>query len=230
MLPLQAVLERIGAWYLDHVPAVHATLCSGATDAELDALERHTSLPLPEAFRTLYRWRGGQDWRDSGMFGMSFMSLDMVKLTWDNWLVAHRDFPQMNVDIPSSSYPEGAIRDLYCSPGWLGFLSDGGGNFVGLDFAPGPAGTAGQVITFGRDEEFKHVLASSLDAFLREYLLRLEANRVSVVTLPDHDPATHFVFLLDHQGRFRDGYYVLAERFPHFGAAPGVLTEPPVHL
>ena len=73
-LPLQIVLERIDAWYAEHVPAIHATLRPGASDSELNALEEHTGLTMPEAFRTLYKWHDGQKYEKEGggMFGTVF--------------------------------------------------------------------------------------------------------------------------------------------------------------
>ena len=226
-LPLQIVLERIDAWYAEHVPAIHATLRPGASDSELNALEEHTGLTLPEAFRTLYRWHDGQDWSVGGMFNLLFMPLEHVQISLDNWRDIKREMPEINHNVESHSYPLEAIRHLYCSADWLGFLKDGGGNFVGLDFGPGPNGTPGQVVTFGRDELYKYVLAPSSDTFLREYWARLEAGRVTVVSLPGYEGEMWNVQLHDDAGRHKEGYFVLAELFPNFGAAPGILDEHP---
>ncbi len=222
MLPLQAVLEKIGAWYLEHVPAIHATLRPGASDTELDTLERHTGLTLPEAFRTLYRWHDGQDWRKGGMFGLSFMSLEQITASWDSWVDINLTLPEMNDEIPSCSHPEGAILDLYCSPYWLGFLSENA-DFIGLDFNPDIEGVQGQVITFGRDEENKYVLAPSLDHFLREYWARLASAQVSIVNLPWFEVGDMSVLLHDNRGQYMNGYRVMADYFPSFGAAPTIL-------
>ena len=229
MLPLQAVLERIGAWYLDHVPAIHATLCSGATDAELDALERHTSLTLPEAFRTLYRWHDGQVFGPGGVFNLRLLTLDEIKISWDIWKDLEPDFEDEIEDY--FSHPEGTVELSYINTGWLGFLADDCGSSVGIDFHPEPAGTVGQLINFGRFERHKYALAPSLEAFLHEYWTRLETGRVSVVKLSEavYGPARWDVRLHDSRGRHMHGCRSLADLFPSFGAAPTIL-DPDVRL
>ncbi|MEF2276783.1 SMI1/KNR4 family protein [Deinococcus sp. YIM 134068] len=222
---LPTVLTRLDAWLAANVPAIHATLRPGASDAELDDLETLTGLKLPEAFRTLYRWHDGQEWGAGFALGLEFLPLwvlDGVGREWEMWQEIGEAHLEMNTDIPSTSHPPSAIQDAYTTPGWLGFLKDGGGNFVGLDFNPGPAGTLGQVITFGRDEEDKFVLADSLDGFLREYLGRLESGRVTVRRREDFDEEIWGVELHDATGRPAGGGYTLADFYPGFGASPEI--------
>ncbi|GGQ96249.1 SMI1/KNR4 family protein [Deinococcus ruber] len=204
-LPLQAVLERIDAWYAQHAPAIHATLRPGATEADLDALEQHTGLPLPDAFRTLYKWHDGQNWDVGGMFGLVFFTVADIKSEWLTWQGIAEEMPEVAEEwdyMPSLSHPPHAIREVYCSKQWLGFLSDDLGNLIALDFDPGSAGAVGQIITFGSDEEDKYVLASSLTAFLHEYWKRLQTDRASVIFQPPSGilQETWSVRLHDHDG------------------------------
>ncbi|WP_293913376.1 SMI1/KNR4 family protein [Deinococcus sp.] len=216
--PLTDVLAQIDAWYLVNVPAIHATLRPGVTDAELDALEQKTKLKLPEAFRTLYKWHDG-DGGGIASFGLGLVRLAHVQFAWNTWQDVAADWPE-ELDLDAGSFPAGAIQQRYSTPGWLGFLEDWGGNYVGVDFNPGPAGTVGQVITFGRDEEKKYVLANSLEDFLREYERRLSTGQASVVKLEGYDQETLSIQLHDSRGRHTEGYHVLADLFPGFGAAP----------
>ncbi|KAK6362000.1 Cell wall assembly regulator [Orbilia blumenaviensis] len=64
------------------------------------------------------------------------------------------------------SQPEGAVQKVYCHPGWIPLVRDWGGNNIGIDLAPGPAGKWGQVIMFGRDYDCKYVVAKSWASFL----------------------------------------------------------------
>jgi cell wall assembly regulator SMI1 len=72
------------------------------------------------------------------------------------------------------SEPEGAIQPLYANPLWIPFTHDLGGNHIGLDLDPGPRGTPGQVIVFGRDEDRKKLVASSFAAFVEGVIRELE--------------------------------------------------------
>jgi hypothetical protein len=50
-----------------------------------------------------------------------------------------------------------------------------------MDSAPGPAGSVGQVINFGRDEKLKCVLAASWGEFLLSYARFLESGALTQV-------------------------------------------------
>jgi cell wall assembly regulator SMI1 len=62
--------------------------------------------------------------------------------------------------------PPNAVRKAYAHPAWIPLVRDWGGNNLAIDLAPGPAGTWGQVIMFGRDYDTKYVVARSWGAFL----------------------------------------------------------------
>ena len=64
------------------------------------------------------------------------------------------------------SQPPNAIQKVYAHPSWIPLVRDWGGNNLGVDLAPGPAGKWGQVILFGRDYDCKYVIARSWSAFL----------------------------------------------------------------
>lgn len=59
------------------------------------------------------------------------------------------------------SVPAGAIQKVYAHPAWIPLVRDWGGNNLAVDLAPGPKGTWGQVILFGRDYDTKYVVAKS---------------------------------------------------------------------
>lgn len=222
---LPTVLARLEAWLAEHARAIHATLRPGATETELDRLETATGLKLPQAFRTLYRWHDGQDWSVGGAFDLDFRRLEHVAAEWRMWAEIGGDpeWNDLNEEMASVavSHPAGAIQAAYTTPGWLGFLADGGGNSVGLDFNPGPAGTSGQVINFGRDEEHKYVLADSLDDFLREYLRRLESGQVTVRALPGYSGEMWSIQLHDASGQgYGTNWGNSADLYPGFGASP----------
>ncbi|WP_135228126.1 SMI1/KNR4 family protein [Deinococcus fonticola] len=219
---LEDVLARIESWYAAHVPAIQASLRPGVPEEELNDVEARTGLKLPEAYRTLYRWHDGQEFGPGGMFGMTFQSLARVEQVWERWQDLLHGSPDLNTNIPSQSHPPDAIQEAYITRGWLSFLEDGGGSGVGIDLNPGLEGVVGQVINFGRDEQEKYVLADSLDAFLREYLRRLETGRASAVRIEEFDWELWAVGLHEDNGQYVDGYFSLAQKFPGFGASPGL--------
>lgn len=75
----------------------------------------------------------------------------------------------------STSSPEGSIRRLYASRAWIPLAEIHDSDHFGIDLDPGPNGAVGQVINFGRDQEAKHVLATSWAQFLEDVADELEA-------------------------------------------------------
>ncbi|CAI4211412.1 unnamed protein product, partial [Parascedosporium putredinis] len=65
-----------------------------------------------------------------------------------------------DVDAPNS------VQKVYAHPAWIPLVRDWGGNNLAVDLAPGPSGTWGQIILFGRDYDCKYVVARSWAAFL----------------------------------------------------------------
>ena len=62
--------------------------------------------------------------------------------------------------------PAGAVQKAYAHPAWIPLVRDWGGNNLAVDLAPGPRGTWGQVVMFGRDYDTKYVVARSWAHFL----------------------------------------------------------------
>jgi cell wall assembly regulator SMI1 len=64
------------------------------------------------------------------------------------------------------SQPPNSIQKVYAHPAWIPLARDWGGNYLATDLAPGPNGTWGQIIIFGRDYDCKYVVARSWGAML----------------------------------------------------------------
>jgi cell wall assembly regulator SMI1 len=64
------------------------------------------------------------------------------------------------------SQPPNAVQKAYAHPAWIPLARDWGGNYLATDLAPGPSGTWGQIIIFGRDYDCKFVVAKSWGALL----------------------------------------------------------------
>ncbi|SPO00631.1 related to 1,3-beta-glucan synthase [Cephalotrichum gorgonifer] len=63
-------------------------------------------------------------------------------------------------------FPPNMIRKVYSHPAWIPLARDWGGNNLAVDLAPGPQGSWGQVILFGRDYDTKYVVARSWASLL----------------------------------------------------------------
>jgi len=136
----------------------------------LEALEQGTGLTLPDDLRRVYLINNGQEsYTSLGIFvGITFLSSEEALETWQSWAEGAPYDPEFNEE--RSAYPPDAVRAGYFRPTRLPIAHDYGNNFIGLDLDPGPAGTVGQVITYGRDELVAYRIAESFGAFL-EWLL-----------------------------------------------------------
>jgi cell wall assembly regulator SMI1 len=68
--------------------------------------------------------------------------------------------------------------DVYTHASWIPMFKDGWrADYLGLDLEPLAAGTVGQVINFGRDEDAHFAAFSDLSAFLGFWLDEARAGR-----------------------------------------------------
>lgn len=66
----------------------------------------------------------------------------------------------------ANSRPPDTIQKVYAHPAWIPLAKDFSGNNIAVDLCPGPRGTWGQIILFGRDCDTKYVVARSWASFL----------------------------------------------------------------
>lgn len=158
-----------------------------ATGGDLADVEAHLGQRLPDDVRALYLLHDGQHQYTAadprfavGVFtGLPLLPLHDVLVSWDQWDGFEA---QEDMDESASSTPEGFVQPKYSTRGWIPLTHDGSGNHVGVDLAPGPDGTVGQVITFGADDDEHQVLAPSLLSYLEQVTALIASG---AVTPPD---------------------------------------------
>lgn len=200
------VLARLDAWYAANLPRPEYGFNPPATDDQIDEIEQLIGLKSPQSFRDLYRWHDGEhDDRCGHIYGLPLLPLEEVVAEHQLWQETLEDIDGDRYAIPGGSWPEGAVDPAYINRGWLPFTHDGGGNSIGLDFDPWPAGRIGQVIIFGRDEEVKVVLADSLGQFLDWVAGLLESGNFELVPIEGEEPLQSFQLNEPSIEHFHDG-------------------------
>lgn len=170
---------RLERWCQRHHPALLRALRPGASEAELQGLERHIGQPLPPDVRVSLALHDGEEgWRGT-LCSDQLLSAERIATEWDMWREAE-DYNEEYRDEMSSS-PKDAVALDYANLGWIPLAVDGGNNCLGVDLAPGPAGSRGQVINFGRDEKRKCVLAADWAEFLSGYADYLESGAITEI-------------------------------------------------
>lgn len=157
-------------------------LAPGASESALVAFENATALTLPSDAREFFRQHDGQTSTKAGLAcGFFFVSLSEAQKLLSDWATTRAKLGDgiKELDRACSSTPPKAIQRKYSCAGWVPLARDHEGNAIGIDVAPGPTGTVGQIINFGRDEEDKFVLFASVNELLDWLAIELEAGRIA---------------------------------------------------
>ncbi|MGX7672628.1 SMI1/KNR4 family protein [Plantactinospora sp. DSM 117369] len=166
---------------------------AGHSEEEIRAAESAMGLRLPEDLRALYRTvSGGEEY---GLLGAgALLPLKSVVAEYlDGGPGAFLGNDDLFAVFPVvyEAYPPGRVRRVSRNDWWVEVGTDRGGNFCMVDLDPGPEGTSGQLIQYGRDFHGPvGYVAESVTAALHDRLGTLRddgtARRVSA-----HPPYNH---------------------------------------
>lgn len=161
------------AWLRGVVPSLDAALRAPVPDAALDRYEEAVGARLPGELRQLWKihdGEGGPEPSGGTIGGLVFLGVDASLREWTNWSSLRAETSEADMQLLrtfSEAVPPDAVQLEYSAAGWLPLLKESmEGNYLGLDLAPGPSGTPGQVINFGRDEDRKVVISRSISDLL----------------------------------------------------------------
>jgi cell wall assembly regulator SMI1 len=170
--------KRLWRWSEEYLPRTGRDAQPASAEA-IRRFEAAIGQRLPKDVRDSYRVYNGQCAGNGIVFGLAVDPLRSVLNSWKLWVDGYeqnvKDNSAASFDEACSSFPEGYVRPVYFNRGWIPLTYDSGGNHIGVDLNPGPKGTRGQVIVFGRDDEFHTVLALSWGQFLTDLANELEA-------------------------------------------------------
>ncbi|MEM6801194.1 MAG: SMI1/KNR4 family protein [Bacteroidota bacterium] len=122
-----------------------------------------TGLSLPAELRALLSIADGNtSFLDNNY---RLLSAREILNEWASWKSIFEDWTLEDLKVHISDGEKSL--PMYTTPYWIPFMSDGTGNFKAIDLAPGPKGRAGQIISFGADEDLIKVLAEDLVSYLQ---------------------------------------------------------------
>lgn len=144
------------------LPELAAPLRGPVSAADLQVLQAAVEVPLPPEVQDVYATVDGQDGILPGaLLGLTWLPARRAAQEHATWMDLAQDDPAL------VSEPAGAIQPVTFHRHWVPLAVDGSGNGLAIDFAPGTAGLAGQVITYGPDETTRRVVSSSVTALFR---------------------------------------------------------------
>lgn len=186
-----AAWRRYEVWLAAMSSRLHGDLLPPATSGDLEACESEIGLPLPGELTELWEACGGQATIDAGVGSfphLDFLSPRSAAQEWLMWRKVRENSSSDEMNMLSSSSestPIGAIALTYSSGGWIPvWREEMVANYVGIDLEPGPTGTPGQIISFGRERDSKVVLARSVAGFLDFIATEAEAGNLKLLTDP----------------------------------------------
>ncbi|QSQ20470.1 SMI1/KNR4 family protein [Pyxidicoccus parkwayensis] len=188
------------------MPLYHERLNGPAKPEEISALEAELGVTLPEDLKRLYLENNGErddDFNGGSMMGLTFLSLEKIAWHRKQYILPSLESPDFrNTTDWLRSVPKGAVQDLYFHRNWIPLFTDGQGDYLGLDFAPGPNGEEGQFINFGSREEEHCLIADGMTSFLQLVNEKLEKHARDVVII--EDKGQKLVFGIDGEGHLTD--------------------------
>jgi cell wall assembly regulator SMI1 len=165
---MDELIVRLDRWLSANRPDYYRLLRPGVSDAELDAFQTRFGLTLPDEFRRLYRWRGGQD-------PMSSKPLQ-----------GNRTFSTLAEVADTKEMMDGMIGfdfedPTYWRRGWVPFLHNGGGSHLCLDLLAEDGGEVGQLVAFWKADPDRPVEYPSLKAWLADLVTSMEDGSLELV-------------------------------------------------
>lgn len=142
-----------------------------APEEAIQALEKDLGLVLPNSYKEVLRLHNGEYLPNNDtplhlFCGFTFLSIKQVREQYASWQQTLAFWANHEDSTIFTSLPENAVQPVLASASWLPFAGMYSGNHLAIDFAPGPRGSVGQVITFGSDEDIHYQIAPNFEAFL----------------------------------------------------------------
>ncbi len=173
---MKTIWNRIETWLEKNLPKMREGLMPGASQEQIQELEKLVDVTLPEDFRESLRIHDGQNGLASPL--LDEWQLFQIKYMMSDWQCMKELFDQGKLEGPVQT--EGTVKAQWWNPRWLEVATNGAGDLICLDFDPASGGEVGQVIIFWHVHGERKVLAPSFQAWLADFAADLEQGKYAV--------------------------------------------------
>lgn len=161
----QASFESVWVRYdlelKNHIKDVDYKFNPPATLADLDLLEKTTSLKLPDEVLELYKMGNGQAEDGFAIFrGMTLLTVNEIIRNWQQIQTVKPK--EMEIS------KEGRVKADFWNVSWLPIASDAGNNYLCVDFDPALGGSKGQLIRVFTDANIREYVAKTPKSYFAE--------------------------------------------------------------
>lgn len=147
----------------------------GATDVEIQELEKFTGQKLPASYIQLLKTYNGEKRSLGFLGGFGYLGIEEVKREW----LFFKNAPDTK---PEAINQVKKITDILYSTKRIPFAHDGSGNFLCIDFIPNTDGILGQIIYLPcGDPEPVSVIADNFEDFLNLIIGKIKSEKLKLV-------------------------------------------------
>lgn len=168
---MDIIWQCITTWAARHSLSIQ--LNPGASQAEIARVEQALGLRFTDDFRAWLLIHDGEDWQQGIRWLENGMRWLPVAQILEQWQIQQTYYARWGEEDADDYQDEDRIRNVVYHPKRIPIAESDADAWLWLDFTPGPAGIAGQVITSITECDFI-VLGSSFRAFLARYAELLE--------------------------------------------------------
>ena len=184
MSNIMQLWTRLETWSKENAPAMLSELNPGATDEQLDKLEKSLGRSLPDDYRDSLRIHNGEadGWPFRVFADMgSYHSCDALLEDRSAYLEIAEDqdddFEDEDGDVITV---DGPVKPVTFHKAWIPIMNSNGDIYWALDFAPEAGGVDGQVIEVDIEGCSWRVVANSFGELMSKYVAALEAGEYEI--------------------------------------------------
>lgn len=188
---IESAWGRIEAWGQQNAPAMLKDLNTGASDAEVSALEQKLGYAVPEDLRQSLKVHDGEcdGWPNKAFAEMgAYLGTERIVHEWQQRLAIAEDVTEDNDPQEREAqikagviFVTGPVRPCLFLKEWIPIIECNGDVFWALDLSPAEGGKPGQLIEVDWEGCSWKVVAASLGEFLSSYASDLEAGKYRVI-------------------------------------------------
>jgi cell wall assembly regulator SMI1 len=151
---VKELLEKLDAWLKAHRPSYYEFLRPPWGDEQFAQIQKMAGTSLPDSYRALYGWKGGQ----SALAGESLYE-DWRFLQFEEARIEYQTQNELN------EMGEFKMRDWW-NPRWVPFLVNESDVLMCVDLSGSFRGNAGQLVTFSPEDPARGIEFPDLEVFL----------------------------------------------------------------
>lgn len=154
---MHEIILKLDRCLLDLRPQYYLELNEPLNDEQMDKLEQHYKVKIPDDLRALYRWKNGQKANCYEAFVNNCMFIPLHQALYDA------------CELSSMIGSDFTITNWW-NENWIPIFQNGGGDSICYDLKGVFTEQKGQLVEFWHKDNDRNVIAPALEAFFRKII------------------------------------------------------------